>query len=289
VFTSGTPPDETTTTIQDRFIKRAEPPVIRDAATLSRHRDTVIAALREKTFAHFPPEPRPLDLNIEFEWALEELQGRYFSFAVEDDCRLWGNLIIDGEERGPRPVIVSLQDARKKHFKKSVFRDIFPDCVQARIEVRGWGRTAWGQELQWHLRRAAMLTGRTIASMRVWDTLCALAAVRAFPEVDAGRIALAGSGETAAVALYAALLDGKISAIILRDPPATQDTPGDRHGFGDAIEMLNCLRVTDLPQVAGLLFPAELVFLGPRPNSYLWAENLFSQLGGRVWHVKEPL
>ena len=71
VFTSGTPPDEITTTIQDTFVKIAEPPVVTDAASLSRHRDTVIAALREKTFAHFPPEACQLDLNVEFKWALK--------------------------------------------------------------------------------------------------------------------------------------------------------------------------------------------------------------------------
>src|SRR5262249_32148303 len=161
------------------------------------------------------------------------------------------------------------------------------DSVQANIEVLGSGRTSWGKELQWHLRRAAMLTGRTIASMRVWDTLRAMAAVRELPEVDASSIVLAGSSEMAAVALYAALLDGNVSAIILHNPPATQDSPSNQHGIGDAIEMLNCLRTIDLPHVAGLLFPTKLVFLGPRPSSYIWAEELFSRLGGRVCYVKE--
>jgi hypothetical protein len=121
----------------------------------------------------------------------------------------------------------------------------------------------------------------------VWDTLRALAAARELSEVDASRVVLAGSGDMAAVALYAALLDGNVSAIILHNPPATQDAPGNRHGIGDAIEMLNCLRITDLPQVAGLLYPAELVFVGPRPASYLWAEDLYSRLGGRVCHVRD--
>lgn len=285
VFTSGTPPDEVTTTIQDRFIKIAEPPFFTDAASLYRHRDTVIAALREKTFAHFPPEACHLDLNVEFKWALEDRHGMCFSFAVEDDYRLWGNLIIPDRRRHPGPVMVSLQHARDGSFKAGVFRDVLPDGVQANIEVRGSARTSWGHELQWYLRRAAMLTGRTIASMRVWDTLRALAAVRELPDVDAGRIALAGSGEMAAIALYAALLDGRMSAIILHNPPSTQDAPGNRDGIDDSIEMLNCLRITDLPQVAGLLFPAKLVFLGPRPNSYLWTEDLFSRLGGQVSHV----
>ena len=210
-----------------------------------------------------------------------------FSFAVEDDYRLWGNLIFPKWEAIRAPLSFRYRTSETSILEQAFSATSCLIGVQANIEVRGTGRTSWGQELQWHLRRAAMLTGRTIASMRVWDTLRALAAVRELPEVDAGRIVLAGSGEMAAVALYAALLDGKISAIILHNPPATQDAPGNRQGIGDAIEMLNCLRITDLPQVAGLLFPAELVFLGPRPNSYLWAEDLFSQLGGRVSHVKE--
>jgi hypothetical protein len=51
--------------------------------------------------------------------------------------------------------------------------------------------------------------------------------------------------------------------------------------------MLNCLRSTDLPQVAGLLFPAELVFVGPRPATYIWAEQLYAILGGRVSHIRK--
>lgn len=288
VFSSPAPPDEINTTIQDRFIKLAKPPVITDAASLARHRDRVIAALREKTFAHFPPEACPLDLKVEFNWALENWHGMGFSFAVEEGYRLWGNLFIPKEEGDPGATVIALQNAGDKDSRRNIFRNLLPDWAQASIEVRGSGRTSWAQDLQWHLRRAAMLTGRTIASMRVWDTLRALAAVRELPDVDADHMVLAGSGEMAAVALYAALLDGKISAIILHNPPATQDAPGDPQGTGEAIEMLNCLPITDLPQVAGLLFPAELVFWGPCPDTYLWAETLFCQLGGRVCHINEP-
>jgi cephalosporin-C deacetylase-like acetyl esterase len=287
VFRSGVPGDEISTTIQDTFVKIAQPPIITDAVALSHHRDAVVAALREKTFAQFPTEACPLDLKVEFRWALEDRHGECFSFAVEDDLRLRGNVIIPDEGSDAGLAMVALQNVGDKYFGTSIFSDLSCDWPQANIEARGIGRTSWGQELQWHLRRAAMLTGRTIASMRVWDTLRALAAVRQLLEVDAERIVLAGSGEMAAVALYAALLDDNVSALILHNPPATQNAPGNRHGTGDAIEMLNCLRITDLPQVAGYLFPAELVFLGPRPLSYLWAEDLYCKLGGRVCHLKE--
>jgi len=43
--------------------------------------------------------------------------------------------------------------------------------------------------------------------------------------------------------------------------------------------MLNCLRITDLAQVAGLLFPAELVFIGDCPSTYDWTEAVYRRLG----------
>ena len=55
-------------------------------------------------------------------------------------------------------------------------------------------------------------------------------------------------------------------------PPAQPD------GKGPAIEMLNCLRYTDLAYVAGLLHPAELVVAGEFPATFGWAEQLYGRL-----------
>jgi hypothetical protein len=125
--------------------------------------------------------------------------------------------------------------------------------------------------------------------MRVWDTLRALEALRTYPGVDAERIALAARGELGAVALYAALLDGRVKALLLENPPATQNAPSRPDGTGPALEMLNVLRFTDLPYVAGLLWPTELVFVHSRPETYEWAEALYRELGapGAVRHVTD--
>ena len=128
------------------------------------------------------------------------------------------------------------------------------------------------------------LGGTSVASMRVYDTLRGLEAVRQLPYVDAKKVALAASGEMAAVALYAALLDGNVSAVLLDNAPPTQNAPSDPEGHGPALEMLNCLRFTDLAQVAGLLYPTELVFMGHTPVDYGWTAELYRQLGppGRI-------
>src|SRR5262249_16946998 len=144
-------------------------------------------------------------------------------------------------------------------------------------------------ELQWHLRRAAAWTGQTLASMRVRDTLAALQAVRTLPHVDGSQVSLAARGEMAVVALYAALLDGQVRAVFLEAPPGTQNAPSQPDGRGPAIEMLNCLRITDLPYVAGLLYPTELVFLGECPSTYDWTEALYQRLGppGKLQRVAD--
>ena len=82
----------------------------------------------------------------------------------------------------------------------------------------------------------------------------------------------------AAIAPYASLLDGNIKSLILKNPPATQDVASQPDGRGEAIEMLNCLRITDLPQVTGLMYPNEFVSIGELPNSYKWTEDLYKNL-----------
>jgi hypothetical protein len=154
----------------------------------------------------------------------------------------------------------------------------------AYFEARGIGETGWAPNLQWHIRRSAAWTGRTIASMRVYDVLRCLEVLRNLPGIDPEKISLAAQGEMAANALYAALLDKQINTLIIKDPPTTQNAPSQPNGRGEAIEMLNCLRITDLPQVAGLLYPMSFVAVGDLPDTYQWAEALYEHLGG-----EEPL
>ena len=133
--------------------------------------------------------------------------------------------------------------------------------------------------MNWHVRRAAAWTGRTIASMRVRDALRALEAARVMPGVTATELSIAARGEMCAVALYAALLDGRVRSVFLESPPATQDVASQKDGKGPALEMLSCLRYTDLSQIAGLLHPAQIVVSGEFPSSYAWADELYGRLG----------
>ena len=280
VFQRGPLPEDRTPTIQETFIALPEPPHIADEADLKRERARVVSALRATTFRAFPADPPPLDVEVEYEFIDGAASGCRFAFTSEAGWRLRGRLSRRDGLPLPAPTLIALRspDEQWRETERFLGR-IGEGRASAIVETRGTGDTEWGQGLQWHVRRAAAWTGRTIASMRVWDTLRALEAVRSLPHIHGQRIALAGRGEMAAVALYAALLDGNVEALYLESPPATQNAPSRPDGRGEAIEMLSCLRITDLPQVAGLLYPAEIIFLGDRPDTYQWAEDVYERLG----------
>jgi cephalosporin-C deacetylase-like acetyl esterase len=289
VFVNGPLPEDRTLTIHEDSFTPPPAPEIPDPAVLERTRREVIAALRRQTFGAFPPPVAPAP-QIGFEFASGNSTGCRFAFSPEEGWRLHGRLTIPDAVSPPAPAVVALRlPGEERNASERFVGRLRVPWAKVVVEPRGTGETAWGEELQWHLRRAAAWTGRTLASLRVWDTLAALQAVRALPQVDANQVSLAARGEMAAVALYAALLDGQVRTLFLEAPPATQNAPSQPDGRGPAIEMLNCLRVTDLPYVAGLLYPTELVFIGESPSTYDWAEALYRRLGspGRVCRVTD--
>lgn len=302
------PPDERTTSVHDFFVPLASPPQIASPEDLKKARAELINNLRSRTFGHFPKTPCDLTIATDFEWQSHTHSLTRVDFTPEEGWRLSAHLSVSREEHeGRRPLLVHLVSARDtgprtvrplyQRLPKG-WADLSSEWARLTVAVRGVDDTAWGDDLAWHVRRASAIMGRTVASMRVYDALRALEVARSLDGVDPERIVLSGAGEMAVVAIYAALLDGNLRAVVLCDPPATQDAPGAADGTGDSIEMLNVLRFTDLPYAAGLLWPTKLVFLEPsedlrsaasRPKSYLWAEELYARLGapGAVSHIKD--
>ncbi len=280
VFPSGPLPEDRTPRIHEEIFVPASPPEINSIDDLRQARDRIVANLKRRTFGAFPTEAPAIETAIETEFTEGNSTGFRFAFTSEAGWRLHCVARRHKTITGPAPAILALAAPDEARGTTDRFVGQIPaPWIKVVVESRGTGDTAWGQELQWHLRRAAAWTGRTIASMRVWDTLRAIDAVQALPGVDPDQISLAAQGEMAVVALYAALLNGNVKTLILESPPATQNAASRPDGRGEAIEMLNCLTITDLPQVAGLLHPANIVFIGDRPQTYAWADAIYRKLG----------
>ncbi len=280
VYVEGVPKDDRTTTIQDSFIKVAPPPQINSIEALDEHRTEVVDFLENKTFGAFPSAPAPLDIKLEFKTQDFGEYGKHiYSFVSEEGWRLKVSVQWHRPPDQSQPVLLVLRNPDEGRWASAGFASGARDKMSvAYFEARGIGETGWAPNLQWHIRRSAAWTGRTIASMRVYDVLRCMEALRTLPGIDPEKINLAAQGEMAATALYAALLDDNVNALIVKDPPSTQNAPSQPNGRGEAIEMLNCLRITDLPLVAGLLYPTPFVAVGDLPDTYQWAEALYKNL-----------
>lgn len=280
VYVGGVPPDDITKTIQDLFVELADPPEITSPEQFNDYHKKVKDFLIRKTFRAFPREKIPLGVRLEFRDSDFAKYGRQiFSFVSEEGWRLKFSLFRRQPVEKPSPLLVVLVSPDGDRWAPySLTSGIDEKMNIVFFEARGIGETGWSPGLQWHIRRAAAWTGRTIGSMRVYDVLRALEALRMIPGVDSNNIYLAGEGEMAAIASYAALMDGHIKTLILKDPPATQNIASRPDGQGETTEMLNCLRVTDLAQVTGLMYPNQIVTIGPMPQTYRWVEDLYRQL-----------
>ncbi|MBN1250304.1 MAG: acetylxylan esterase [Anaerolineae bacterium] len=297
VFYPGTdvtiPADERTTVIDDVFVPVAYPAVVTGRAQLERRRAAVVDGLRETAFQRFPAVDAPLDLEIHQRYETDIASNLRFRFTGEPGWRLSGTYSRRLDWDADQGVVVNL---RRPGEDRWAYADASRDFLGrigerygvAQVETRGCGEAGWAPELDWHVRRAAAILGRTVASMQVYDTLRALQAVRQLEGVDPDRVLLAGRDQMTVIALCAALLDGRVSGVVIADPPATLNRASRPDGRGSAIELLHALRITDLPEIAALLWPAALIFVGWRPEAYRLAEETYRNLGapGVVRHLK---
>jgi len=281
VYKDGPPADDRTTTIQNSFVKLPAAPNISNETELFAFRDSVKKFLRTRTFGAFPEKKSPFNKLLEF----RTLDGgkfgeEIFSFVSEEGWRLKVDIHYAHKTDSMNPLLIVLRNYDEQRWESESYAgDISKGSNIAFLEVRGTGEFGWAPELQWHVRRASAWTGRTVASMQVYDLLRCIEFCRTLPGVDPGKISVAARNDMTVVALYSALMDGKCESLILKNPPETQDQASDPSGKGAALEMLNCLRITDVYQLPALLSPAKISFVGKIPPSYQWSEKILEKIG----------
>ncbi len=281
VYIDGPPPDDRTTTIQDSFVTLAVAPEISTESERIDQRNKVNDFLRARSFGAFPDTPPPFDSARVFRTLDRARHGsEIYSFVPEDGWRLKVDLRWRNNPSEKNPLMIVLKNSNENRYDSEGFiSGLDNEWNIAYLEVRGVGEFGWDPNLQWHVRRASAWTGRTLASMQVWDLLRCIDFCRTLPGVDAESIGIAARQDLGVVALYAALLDGKCKTLILKNPPPTQDVASSPDGRGAAFEILNCLRVTDVYQLPALLAPTEITFIGEMPGSYKWSTDLLNKLG----------
>jgi cephalosporin-C deacetylase-like acetyl esterase len=281
VYVHGPLPKDRTLTIQDTFFKLPAPPTLSSREQVEAQKKKTVQFLKTRTFAAFPKEPAPFAAACEFRSDDGAPYGLcVYSFISEPGWRLRTTIRWHHPQRDKHAMMIVLRDPDEMRGATEKFiAELNKDWNVAIFDCRGVGDTGWAADQQWHLRRASAWTGRTLASMRVYDLVRCIEFIKTLDGVDKDKIALAGQGEMSVIALYAALLNGHCCGLLLQDPPATQNAASRPDGRGEAIEMLNCLRVTDVNQIPGLLLPTPIAFVGKWPKEYTWSQQVYQVLG----------
>jgi len=130
------------------------------------------------------------------------------------------------------------------------------------------------------VKMSAALLGTTLETLQLHDALRGVDWLLETSGVGAGKLSVYGRREMAMVALYAGATDGRVSRVIVDRPP-------ESHWEGPAV--LHALRYTDLPEVAGLVAPRELVFVGRMPAAYRGTERIAKLYGRKSVGVADSL
>jgi hypothetical protein len=119
-------------------------------------------------------------------------------------------------------------------------------------------------------RRPDPLLGQTLPERQTSDLVAAISLLR--KDAATEKVAVYGQGHTAAIAIYAALLDPQIGEIVLADCPTTHEDP-------QTPEFLGILRIGDLPHNLALAYPRPITFVGKMPDAFTWTQRLYEKFG----------
>jgi hypothetical protein len=138
-------------------------------------------------------------------------------------------------------------------------------------EPRGIGATKWTRKNgPNYVERSHVLLGRTVDAGRVWDVIAAAAFLAASESKPA--VHVAGKGSAALIAAYAAALDERIAGVALVSPPKT-------HMDNAAPQLLNVLRVCDVPDSLGLVAPRPLKIVSAAPDDFARTKAAYDAAG----------
>lgn len=266
------PADAVNFKIQNQFTATARLKKPASRAAWEKRRAELIAQLTEKVFRWFPTEAIPFQTKTSKStggWLsrYDYTDYKEVSFQSEAGVRVRVQLLTPKQRPANAPLLI--------YVKRPVDTISFMD-VDELLPVLGrytvlilnprFTEEAMNATEFANLERTAVWTGRTIAAMQVWDILRAVRWALDDEKLSPSSISIYGKGDLGILSLYAALFEERIQQVILSDPPASHWT---------SPALLNVLRVTDIPEVAGALAPRRLVSLTKLPEAFAHTREIF--------------
>jgi cephalosporin-C deacetylase-like acetyl esterase len=166
---------------------------------------------------------------------------------------------------GKHPATVYVNSAGKGADLNEIETLVGNGQVVLSIDPRGWGESApeqgsGGYSGMWQLAQRAMLIGKPLAGMQVYDVLRAFDYLVTRPDVDPVRVSVKGAGNGGILALYAGALEPAVANVESVGSVASYMTIARAVKHSGVIDIIvpGVLNDFDLPDVAGLIAPRPL-------------------------------
>lgn len=246
-------------------------------------RERVIAMLRARVFSGVDAATDSLRIEHTERWSLGEggaVAETRATRASIGDLELWIEHRIPAG--GATDVIVQIWAPTIGVPRELPGAPVNGDTFESiRIEPRVSGRTAIAPPAAKMSARAALLVGVSTPALWVEDALAVMAWLRRSGDLEGKRVLIHGRGEAGIVALYAALFDGKIDAVVASDLIVSHKSGAYLPGV---------LKVADVKHVLGLIAPR---IVGIETTEWIfgyWATRVYERLGvrERFVHTHSP-
>jgi dienelactone hydrolase len=237
------PTDELNTRIDEFFVPLAEFDVPSPSELVAK-KSELIERLRQFSFGSFPDMISPAEVT--------ERENDRWNVKTENQISVVVKPLASPTDANRQILWVANQDWNGE-LPEWLSRSVQPADAIVAVETRGIGDTRWTRKNPPnYVERSHVLLGRTVDTGRILDII---ATAKMLTEQHPGQqVLVAGEGAGAVLAAYAALLDDSIAGALLYRPPST-------HAQAQAPQLLNVLRICDVPDVIGLLAPKPVTLL----------------------------
>ncbi|HEV3345162.1 MAG TPA: prolyl oligopeptidase family serine peptidase [Pirellulales bacterium] len=261
------PADQINQTVDQMFVPLADAP-LPETGHFDEWKRKLLAELRRVSFGYFPEQIPAAKKRgdaegdtqrLESEEGIEfRLRGKKGALDGSDDILL---AVLNEDEAGTAPEW--LKDQTTSHV-----RVVY-------CEPRGVGATRWTRRNPPnYVERSHALLGRTVDAGRVWDVIAAAKYLSTSGTADGTKrsVTVAGRGAAGIIAAYAAALSDDIAAAIAVSPAKT-------HMEAAAPQLLNVLRVCDVPDALGLIAPRPLKIVGGDRSAFAKTLAIYAAAG----------
>jgi cephalosporin-C deacetylase-like acetyl esterase len=256
--------------IHTKFIKTAEMRQWRTLDEWQHRRKELLAEIRDKVLRGFPDNKVPFEAwkSQEGGWTARYADSFNIEFTTEEGIRVNGQLFVPRRRGTSVPGLIYLKGAEDVIYPVDYdpLLPLFNSHVVLVLHPRAVDYPGVTNYKMSNIKMSAALLGTTVETMQLWDLLRSVDYLSEAAGIKLRGISVYGRKHMGALGLYAAVLDERITRVILDDPPSS-------HWQGPPL--LNILRLTDLPEVAGMMAPREIVSLTSVPRAYAYTSSIY--------------